>query len=317
MATSGDATRLRPALFGGLALLVAVGTGLGTWSVVSGYQHRLDEAKRPAGTTDVVTATHDLDVGLILTEADLTTTRLAVADAPVDATFRSADELVGQATLERILAGEPIRRERLTLGAGLPVPETMLAPGTRAITVKVDREAGVAGFVRPGSYVDVIVTVRPDENALGANWVTETILQAVRVIAIGDATVPPPAPKEPPTARKADTTRPRDVFATLEVEPSEAEKVAMAASRGDLYLSLRPLDDFALADVGSPLVTNSLVGLDNRPAPERIVRLQKLAAARPAPAAPPSPTAEVINGPNTKVETFGADGQPTRTPSRK
>lgn len=320
MTTPQETPRTRPLLYGALAVLIAGGAGIGTWSVVAGYQKALDVARKPVDTVEVIAAAHDVNAGVVLTEDLLVKVRVPVSEAPPDQVFTYAATVVGEVTVERVLAGEPIRKQRLTLGSGIAVPETMLEAGTRAITVKVNREAGVGGFIRPGAYVDVIVTIRPDENALGANWVTETIIQAVRVLAIGEATVATSATTNAP-AKKPDTTtaRPRDVFATLEVEPEEAEKIAMATSRGDLYLSLRPLDDFALAPVGAPLVTNSLVGIDAKPAPARVERLQRLhaAVAKSEPASPPGHEAEVITGSSTRMERFDADGTPVRSPPKK
>lgn len=320
MAGTQDQPRMRPLIYGALAIVVAGAAGIGTWSVVHGYQQALDQAREPADTVEVVAAARDVNAGVILTESELVKVRIPASKAPAGEFFTDPAAVVGEVTVERVLAGEPIRKQRLTLGSGSPVPETMLESGTRAITVKVKREAGVGGFVRPGSYVDVIVTIRPDENALGANWVTETIIQAVRVLAIGEATVPTSATTAQP-ARKQDpnAARPRDVYATLEVEPEEAEKIAMATSRGELYLSLRALDDFVLAPITAPLVTNSLVGIDAKPAPARVERLQRLKAevTRATPVADASHEAEVITGSSTRMERFEADGTPVRSPPKK
>jgi pilus assembly protein CpaB len=316
---SDPTTTARPRSFFyfALATLVAGATAIGTWQVTSGYQRALEEAKRPTDTITVVGAARDLTPGVVLAPADLQSLELPASQTDASL-FLDASALVGEVTVDRILAGEPIRRERLTLGSPVPLPETMLDVGARAVTLKVSRAAGVGGYVVPGSYVDVIVTIRPDANALGANWVTETILQAVRVLAIGDAAVAEAAvaAKDAPTPNgRPARAMPRELLATLEVEPDEAEKLAMATNRGEIYLSLRSRDDFDLLAQDKPLVTNALVGIDARPSPAREQRLAVRKAARSvAPAAPPPPgtTSEVISGSKRTFQDFDAEGQPMR-----
>ncbi len=298
----------RSALFGALAVIIAAATAGGAWWVVNSYQHALEVAQRPAETRDVVAAGRDLAVGEVISEGDLVTVREPVALGGDDPYYGSAAPVVGQLVSERILQGEPIRRERLDNGLGLD--DSTLEVGTRAVTLRVDRAAGVGGLVLPGSYVDVIVTIRPDENALDAKWVTETILQAVRVLAVGDSNVAAigTKPKGKAESRASEATnRSRELFATLEVEPEEAEKIAMATTRGDVYLSLRPRDDFQLVAENEPLVTNALVGIDAKPSPARVQRTARRATAAVA-KAPDGTQAEVISGANTTIQHFGPEG---------
>lgn len=323
MSEQPTSARPRAIFYIALAVLVAGATALGTWQVTSGYQRALEEARKPADTVEVMAAAHDLVPGAVLTEEDLQAIRIPRTQDEPDALFRDPQVLVGEVTVERILAGEPIRKERLTLGSPVPLPETMLDAGARAVTLKVGRAAGVGGYVVPGSYVDVIVTIRPDPNGMGANWVTETILQAVRVLAIGDAAV-----VEQQAARKEQQGQlaaaggpqrgaPRELLATLEVEPDEAEKLAMATSRGEIYLSLRARDDFDLLPQEDPLVTNALVGISAAPSPAREQRVaaRKASYRKPVATVPaPTPTpvgsnAEVISGSERTVESFDAQGQ--------
>lgn len=305
----------RAILFGLGAVVIAGVTAGGAWWVVNGYQKALEAARRPAETLEVVAAARDIGPGEVLNDTDLVTTRVAMDGVTSDQYFRTADELLGATVSDRVLAGEPIRRQRLDSGEGLD--DATLEPGTRAVTLRVDRAAGVGGLVEPGAYVDVIVTIRPDENALDAKWVTETILQAVRVLAVGDSAVasvrPGTTAAQASAARKDDTmARYRELYATLEVEPEEAEKLAMATTRGDVYLSLRPRNDFDLLENNRPLVTNALVGIDARPSPARAERLQRrrvaLVVAPPPPEPPPGSAAEVISGSTTRVEHFTPAG---------
>ncbi len=294
--------------FGVLAVVVAGGTAFGVWRVVDGYRRALDIALNPPDAADVLVATRELAVGERIADGDIELRRLSDAGHH-PGYLHEAEIVVGETVVERVFAGEPLRRERLTLGGGSLRPEALLEPGTRAVTVKVERAAGVGGFLVAGAYVDVIVTLRPDANQLGANWVTETIVQAVRVLAVGDTLVGATEESKKSTFGKdrGASGRPREVYATLEVEPDEAEKVAMATSRGDLYLSLRAPEDYDLVLDEAPLITNALVGIAAKPSPARASRLEKRKAQKSAPPAVNfGPQTEVISGREVKVETIDA-----------
>lgn len=316
MSSDLKTTRGRSAFYGALAVLIAGAAGLGTWRVIAGYETALEEARKPAAMVQVVAAKHDVEAGVVLSAEDLDLIWLPRAGLDGEQVYTDAAGLVGEITVERVLAGEPLRKERLASTNGIAVPESTLEEGSRAITVRLDRASGVGGFIHPGSIVDVLVTIRPDENELKANWVTETIIQAVRVIAVGDAMV-----GSAPDAKKDDTakSRPRDIYATLEVVPEEAEKIAMATSRGDLYLSLRPRDDFELVANEAPLITNALVGIDARPAPAREIKVRKWRAQKaPAATAPVvGHEAEVITGSVSTVERFDLSGAPIHPEPKK
>ena len=158
----------------------------------------------------------------------------------------------------------------------------------------------MAGLLRPGDTVDVIVTIRPDTNALGADWVTETILQAVRVLAVGSTVIGTEEGDDEPT----DTTRKRTEVVTLEVSPEEAEKLALATARGELHLALRGGEDQELLLNRGPLVTNALVGL----AP-RATKPTRRAPPKVTPVEPRRESAEVIEGTKTKVQEFDDEGR--------
>jgi pilus assembly protein CpaB len=291
--------------FGVLSLLVAGGTAVTAWQIVERYERELNTVRRVDQAREVVLAATDLRAGQTLTAEDLRT-ELRVVSEPESSTFGDSALLVGEQVGDRILAGEVIRRERLmSSGARLKANE-VLDPGTRAITVRASRASSVGGLLEPGFYVDVIVTIRPETNELTADWVTETILQGVRVIALNDDVVQDrvegPAGEEGEEEARAS----REDWVTLEVEPSEAEQLAMAAARGQLHLTLRAEDDFELFDVGQPLVTNALVGL---PMPVKTVQAKRLARKRAAvEPTPPTHVTDVIRGGELTTETFDEEG---------
>jgi pilus assembly protein CpaB len=292
--------RRKAMLLGLSALLVAGGTSWVAWSVVNRYQSEVDLARQPSGQLELVVASSELVPGQPIRASDLELVEAPNDLARGDATFSSIDEVKGKIPGERILAGELVNRGRLLEGGAVMHADAAIAPGTRALTVKVDRAAGVGGMLRPGFFVDVIVTIRPDTKDLDADWVTETILQGVRVVAVNEWLDGNPEQEE---AREQGRARHVDV--TLEVDPLEAEKLALASARGELVLSLRHAEDEALLQHEGPLVTNALVGITTaRPEKSRRTRRSRVVKDEAK-----TTSAEVVEGSRTKVEQFDEAGK--------
>ncbi len=301
MTTPIEDGRRKAMLLGLSALLVAGGTAWVAWSVVHRYQSEVELARQPSGQIELVVARSELPPGQPINAGDLELIEAPDELALGDLTYTSIDKVKGKIPGERILAGELVNRGRLLEGGAVMHADAAIAPGTRAVTVKVDRAAGVGGMLRPGFFVDVIVTIRPDTKELDANWVTETILQGVRVVAVNEWLDGNPEQEE---AREQGRARHVDV--TLEVDPLEAEKLALASARGELVLSLRHAEDQGLIDNEGPLVTNALVGIVKaRPEPSRRTRHSRVVV-KPEPM---TTKAEVVEGGHTKVEEFDEAGK--------
>lgn len=225
-------------------------------------------------------ATVDLPSGTVI-EAEDVTVDTRPAHTLGEYVFVSVDQVLGQKVGDAILSGESVRPERLMAGGARQKVEEVIDPGTRAMTLRAARDAAVGGLVGPGSFVDVIVTIRPDTESLAAEWVTKTILQGVRVIAVGDEVGAPGDPEVEAEEEARQTARERrEVFVTLEVEPEEAEQLALAAARGRIHLSLRAVGDLEARNLGEPLVANALVGL---PPPVKKAQTRRLARKRATP----------------------------------
>lgn len=291
MSESTAETHQRAWLVGLLALLAAGGTAWMAWQVLSNYQQQLELARQPQGEVEVVVARRALPAGLPMQAEDLEVIRTSDPSGPPERLFRTVESVAGKVPAEPVLEGEPVRLERLLDGGAVMHLDAAIAPGTRAMTVRVDRAASVGGLLEPGFYVDVIVTIRPDDNSLSASWVTETILQGVRVVAINEQIAGGPAPAQADEAEREE--RRRYMHVTLEVDPLEAEKLALAASRGDLVLTLRHAEDEVLLDDRGPLVTNALVGLSVKGTP---VSGRRSKHARVETPPPPTTSAEVMQG---------------------
>jgi len=129
-----------------------------------------------------------------------------------------------------MIANEPVTESKLApteAGAGLT---TAIPEGMRAVAIRVNDVIGIAGFVLPGTRVDVIVTGSPDER--GRNDTAKVILESIEVLAAGQS-IEQGTDGEPQTVQ----------VITLLVTPEGAEKLALASVDGRLQLALRhPLD---------------------------------------------------------------------------
>ncbi len=116
----------------------------------------------------------------------------------------------------------------------------------RAIALKSDEVIGVAGFLNPGSHVDVLVTCR---SGYGGDAVTSTVLQNVEVVATNQQTEPNPNGK-PTTA----------TVVTLLLTPPEAQRALLASNQGSLQLVLRNSSDRSTSDA-APVALSQIAAL--------------------------------------------------------
>ncbi len=182
-------------------------------------------------TRPVVVAASDLDVG-----ADITKNDLRIIDWPANAVPAGAisnpDEIVGRGLIFPVIQNEPILPMKLAsmdAGAGLP---PAIPPGLRAVSVRVNEVIGVAGYVLPGTHVDVVATVSPNQSQ--GDITSKVILTNVMVLAAGTKI----------ERGDSDKNKPMPVsVVTLLVDPDEAERLTLASTEGKIQLALRsPLD---------------------------------------------------------------------------
>jgi pilus assembly protein CpaB len=177
---------------------------------------------------DVIVAANDLQVGAKVEERDIKIIKIPGADLPPSAPRRRAD-VIGHGVIVPIAKGEFILPNRLAgenAGAGLP---SLIPPGMRAVSVRVNEVVSVAGFVTPGTRVDVLLTGTP---GAGGEQQTTTVLQNVAVLASGHTL-------ERTATGEAQTT----AVITLLVSPDDAQRLTLASSEGHIQLALRnPLD---------------------------------------------------------------------------
>jgi pilus assembly protein CpaB len=278
-----------------VALVVAAITGLLASSLTFQYLQRPIAAvtNRGAEGSTIVVANEPLPLGTYLTEAHVSRVDWAGTSLP-EGYFAREEDVIGRGLIVNVAANEPILASKLApegAGGGLPV---VIPEGKRAVSVKVDEVVGVAGFVLPGTRVDVLVTLNESETTTGSTGVapaaaTRLILQNVQVLASGQK------------IEKDEEGKPQTVTViTLLVTPEEAERLTLAATEGQIQMALRNAMDMDSVNTRG-VETTELVRDPVQPAPPPPSRPQRTYAPRPP---RPATNVEVIRGGERKVESF-------------
>jgi pilus assembly protein CpaB len=303
--------RLKATMFLGAALIVAGMVSYLVWRALKNAETQLRAAEEGPEKVEVIVATRDLYMGIPIDAEDLKVIEVLPGSVDPEKVFMgdTLDLVVskGLTPRERILNGEVLRVERMArreAGIGL---NAIVPPGKRAMTIETDAQSSLSGLLQPGNYVDAIVTIRPDDRNISAKWVTETILQGVKVLAIGDSLSPVnKAAKEENESKKRSSRRRGRPTVTLELTLEESEKLALAASRGDIHLVLRSDIDITQEETSGPLSTNELMGLDVATKTPRTGRGRGRGRGTPPPTN--TVTAEVIEGADTTSVKFDESG---------
>ena len=281
---------MRNRIFAVFAIAVLAGGGLayGTYNLVQNQP----ASSAAVATQPVVVAAADLQLGSELKKEDLTVVQFPAGQTP-EGTFTQPSDIIGRGLIAPIVKNEPVLPSKLAskeAGAGLPpvIPE-----GMRAVSVRVNEVIGVAGYVLPGTRVDVVATASPNQER--ADMTSKLILSNVQVLTAG-------------TRMEQDQEKGKPVqvtVVTLLVNPEQSERLALASTEGKIQLALRnPLDQTAPETPG--VKTAALVGTARALAPaSRSTGSVRRSARSTAPAGPvtqtapmpePLPTVEVIRG---------------------
>src|SRR5579862_6548777 len=210
-----------------LLMIGALALAIGFLASVYDYKSLQGRGNGNAGI-EVMVAANDLQVGQRIEEHDIRIIHINPADLP-PGTPRRKKDVIGRGVIIPISKGEFVLPNRLAgenAGSGLP---SLIPPGMRAVSVRVNEVVSVAGFVTPGTRVDVLLTGTP---AGGSEEQTTTVLQNVAVLASGHTL-------ERTATGEAQTT----AVITLLVSPDDAQRLTLASSEGHIQLALRnPLD---------------------------------------------------------------------------
>lgn len=315
-------------LFLGVSLIAAVVAALLVVQLLRRTEAELKKAQKPVETVDVVVAARTLYMGIPITEEDVVIRALDPQMVPGEV-FTSLDNVLQRTPKERILANEVVRSERLArreAGIGL---NAVITPGKRAVSVAVKAEEAVAGFIQPLNYVDLIVVIKPDNpDEIDAKAVAKTLLQGVKVLAVGSslggieadaAPAKDAAPKKKKPANDSGVVKGKRTV-TLEVSLEEAEQIALAAAKGEIVLALRADIDITRQSTQGA-TADALIGLEPEKEQRSTTMAQKARGARTtvstAPVQPETPAAEVLTGDGKTTVTFNNDGTTTEKKSKK
>ncbi len=265
-----------------LAVTAGGALAFGTYN----YMQHLPAKSTSIPTRPVVVAAADLDIGAELRREDI-----RIIDWPANAVPANAisdpKDVIGRGLILPVIENEPFLPMKLAskeAGAGLP---PVIPPGLRAVSVRVNEVIGVAGYVLPGTRVDVVATVSP--SGQGSDMTSKVILTNVQVLAAGTK-----------IDRETDKNKPIPVsVVTLLVNPEEAERLTLASTEGKIQLALRnPLDKTMPATPGVRPSALFGVGVPIRTGIARTrVAANLPVTAKPVAAAEPDlPTVEIIRG---------------------
>ncbi len=262
------------------ALLVAIAIS-GSFTLWLG--HHLSKLRPPAPTQLRYVATvKRMEAGEILTASNLKLVTWP-GGVPLAGAFVRQDEVIGRTVLYPLAEGEPLLDRQISgvgQGAGLSV---RIPEGMRALSLKSDQVVGVAGYLLPGTRVDVLVTFR----AASSDSMTSTVLQDAQILTAGQKMQPDPE-------GKASTV---DVV-TLLVTPQDAERVVLASAQGTVHFVLRNGADHNHVEDTPAQMSTLGAAVKDKPAVVRQIASPK------APPAPKRYSVQLMQGEKQSVESF-------------
>jgi pilus assembly protein CpaB len=244
-------------------------------------------AREPA-SAQIVVAARQLPVGAVVAPTDV-----KVVPWPGDALptgyLSDTSQVVGRGLTTRVAENEPFLTAKLSTkeeGGGLPI---IIKDGMRAMSVRVDQIVGVAGFVIPGTRVDVLLSLAEDPKYNRPQPLTRTLLQNMLVLAAGQVVERDIEGKPLPAS-----------VITLLVTPEEAEILTLATREGTLQMALRnPLDTLMVTTVGAQ--AGQLTGVRQAAATTRSPRPRPVVT---APREQPRVIVEAYRGGERTLTTF-------------
>ena len=237
----------------GVATVVA---GLASFGVYLAIQS-IPERRVEIATKFAVVAATEMPVGTLVTRESVKLVAWP-AQTPLQGGFANVDDVVDRGLIAGVVENEPLNESKLAskaAGAGLP---PTITPGMRAISVKVNEVIGVAGFVVPGTRVDVVTIIARER---GEETISRVVVSNVQVLSAGT--------RYDQDAPKKDGQAIRSTVITLMVSPVDAERVALAQAEGQLMLTLRNPLDIAPSDTQGARKSALFAGNAPAPAPSR------------------------------------------------
>lgn len=271
-----------------IATLMAGIASFGVYAAVKSIPVREVEVAH----TFVAVAAHNLPTGSRITEKDVKLVAWPASN-PVPGAFSELKPILDRGLVAAVAENEPFTETKLApLGSGAGLPPS-IPPGMRAMSVKVDEVIGVAGFVVPGTRVDLVVTLRGSGQT--EESMSRTVASNVLVLTAGT--------RFDQEQAKDGKPQPSTVV-TLAVSPSDAERVALASSEGKISLALRNPLDVAPTETAGVHVAALRLGTGSAPQPEA-AKARPTTARRPTASVPSFPAADT-SVPAPKIYTVEA-----------
>lgn len=248
-------------------------------------------ANPPQRVVPVVVARADVPPGQKLRKEDLQAVSWP-ASVALPSAARRIEDVESRVAAVKLFKGEPVLADKLAPAGSPSGLAAFVSPGMRAVAVRVNEVIGVAGFVAPGNRVDVLTTIDVNRGGELAKVVTKVVLQDIQVLAVDR--------RADPAAQEAKGNPPDKVsVATLLVTPEQAERLTLAATKGQILLALR--NTFDKTPVETPGVTPPELVLGRAaPPPPKKPQTRKPAASKPVPK--PLVRIEVIRGGKKTLE---------------
>ena len=190
-----------------------------------------------APTNDVLVAASDIAVGKRVGKSDLRWQEWP--ETAVNSRYitrkndpNAAEAFAGTIARAALYQGEPVSSQKLIDYEKSGFMSALLAPGMRAISTKISPETGAGGFILPNDRVDILLTREVGERGQRNTFVSSTLLQNIRVLAIDQS-----------VAEADDKTVAIGKTATLEMSLGNAEKFLRATKQGTITLALRSMAD--------------------------------------------------------------------------
>jgi len=195
-------------------------------------------AQKTPSTLPIVIAANDLSFG-----DELTAEALRVVQYPEDAvplgSFTSIDDIFLDTSnrtvvLSQMRLNEPLLNYKISGPGGKGSLSARIKEGYRAAAIRVDDVTGVAGFIVPGDFVDVIYARDAESRNNEDDLIADVLLQNIKVLGIDQ--------NQNDTSSAADVAR----TVTVEVKNEDAQRLHLALDSGQLSLTLRAAGETAV-----------------------------------------------------------------------
>lgn len=279
----------------------------------SGMQDRRERQVEQQKLVNIVVAAQPMEFGTKITPPMLRLQSWPANSVPQGA-FTSIPAVLkdNRVALRPIVPNEPVLASKVSGSDGRATLAAVLPDGMAAYSISVDAVRGVAGFVLPGTMVDVLLTRDLDTDGASKNLRSDVILRNVQVLAVDQLANDKEG--KPKVSRTA----------TLAVSLYDAQRLSIAHRMGTLSLALRKVEDGAvqpgeaIADAASPVTSRQVAGgplyIVRRPAAVGMPRSEPVRVAMPrvGPVGPPAasgPTMTVVRGTEPTIYPLVASGR--------